>query len=147
MRSAPEVPYIVWILVSTVGLLQGLASHYRLLGLSFFRRDPRLGYVCSAILIPLSYYGFFSTSNRNVPGLEGWQLFSRFGVGALGGLILVLLLSSLVNPAASRQQVPPLTDGGIDDLQRETYAAVVLRLCSRLAVRLRDFLSGEQGHG
>jgi len=124
MRYALQNVYIVWILVSTVGLLQALASYYRWDGLSFFRGHRWLGYACAALLIPASYYWFFSLKNRNVPGLEGWQLFSRFAVGAWGGVVVVLVLSSLINASMSRRksgEPAPAAHPGLDDLRHGTY--------------------------
>jgi hypothetical protein len=129
MRSGPEGAYIVWILISTVGLLQALASYYGWLGLSFFRANTRVGYLFAAIVIPVAYVWFFSLADRNVPGLEGWQLFSRFGVGAAGGLAVVLALSSLLNRGMqpdSEQQYRNRAHPGVDALQSDTYIHLVM---------------------
>ena len=134
MRSAPQVAYIVWIMISTVGLLQATASYYGWAGLSFFRARPQLGYLCAAILIPGSCYWFFGLANRNVPGLEGWQLFSRFIIGAAGGVLAVLVLSSLVNASMpdGRPAHRSADDPGLDDLQYGTYLRLLRRAVAQL---------------
>ena len=136
MRYAMQGEYVVWIMASTVGLLQALASYYGWAGLSFFRGHPRGGYLCAAILIPLSYFWFFSTANRDVPGLEGWQLFSRFGLGALAGVVVVLLLSSLLNASMRRDTTG--ADGharpaGLDALREDTWFHLVQSALSKWA--------------
>jgi hypothetical protein len=131
MRYALQNVYIIWIAISTAGLLQVLASYYGWDGLSFFRGRRRLGYVCGTAAVPLSYIWFFTLQNRNVPGLEGWQLFSRFALGAVAGIIGVLVLSSALNASMAR---PPL-DGpasplrsGLDGLRYDTYLRLLRRL-------------------
>jgi hypothetical protein len=137
MRSAPEGAYVIWILVSTAALLQALASYYGWAGLSFFAGRPRLGYLCAAVVAPASYYWFFSLANRNAPGLEGWQLFSRFIVGAVGGVAAALLLSSLLNASLPRrrpengQPLPPVS--GLDNLRYEPFLRLVADAVRQMA--------------
>jgi hypothetical protein len=136
VRYAMQGEYVLWIMASTVGLLQGLAAHYRWAGLSFFRGKTALGYICAAILVPGSYYWFFSFRERDVPGLEGWQLFSRFVIGAALGLALVLALSSLLNARRrlkddalmAADSALPGGDQGIDALRHDTYAGLLAGL-------------------
>ncbi len=128
MRSAPEEAYVVWIIITTVGLLQALASYYDWPGLSYFRHDLRLGYPCAALLIAGSYFWFFSLADRNVPGLEGWQLFSRFGVGAVIGIVLAFVSSSIWNRdmhPAGRSGPPAETEVGFDALRYGTFLHLV----------------------
>lgn len=129
MRSEPEGAYIVWILISTVGLLQALASYYGWLGMSFFRSNLRVGYVFAALVIPAAYFWFFSLADRNVPGLEGWQLFSRFGVGVAGGLAVVVILSSLLNRDMDVREDRARMDGdpGIHALRYDTYVRLIMK--------------------
>lgn len=149
MRSAPQVAYVIWILVSTVGLLQALASYYRWFGLSFFRHRLRLGYVCAALLVPVSCFWFFSLTNRNVEGLEGWQLFSRFVIGVAGGVLVVLLLSSFLNRDMAGEQadncVPPDGDG-LDGLRYDTYVHLLGRTL-RSAWLVQQRSKEEKAHG
>jgi hypothetical protein len=124
MRYAMQGDYVIWIMVSTIGLLQALASFYGWAGLSFFRGHLRLGYLCGATLVPFSYFWFFSSASRDVPGLEGWQLFSRFGLGALAGVLAVLILSSIVNASMRRGAANALTGNqpaGLDALREDTW--------------------------
>jgi hypothetical protein len=106
-------------MLCTVGVLQALAAYYGWRGLLFFRQRPRLGYLVAAVLIPASYYWFFSLTNRNVEGLEGWQLFSRFAVGVVAGLVVVLVISSIANASMARspERLPP----GLDALRHNAY--------------------------
>ena len=134
MRSVPQADYIIWIMLSTVGLLQALASYYGWAGLSFFRGRPILGYVCASILAPASYWWFFIEENRNTPGLEGWQLFSRFAVGVAAGLAAVLLVSSIVNRNMPECRPPPAS-AGLDALREQPYARALLNAVRRLATR------------
>jgi hypothetical protein len=93
------------------------------------------------VAIPVSYFWFFSLQNRNVPGLEGWQLFSRFALGAAVGGVLVLLLSSWLNASmsgSSADERAMLADAGLDSLRYDTYLHLLLRRVA--AVRTR----GEQ---
>ena len=126
MRYAMQGEYIIWIMISTVGLLQALAAHYHWVGLSLFRGRAVLGYLCAAILVPGSYYWFFSYRERNVEGLEGWQLFSRFVIGAALGLAAVLVLSSLLNARRRLAQdaSSPHVETGVDALRESTYAGL-----------------------
>lgn len=145
MRSAPEAAYIVWILISTVGVLQALAAYNGWVGLSFFGRHPRLGYPFALLVIPASYVWFFSLANRNTPGLEGWQLFSRFALGALCGLLVALTLSSITSHAMTARQrsAPGADERGLDSLRNETYAAIVARLGGQWLKRIGRTLEGE----
>ncbi len=134
MRYAMQDQYVIWIMASTVGLLQALATYYGWAGLSFFRGHLRFGYPFSAILVPLSYYWFCASTNRDVPGLEGWQLFSRFGLGALGGVIVVLLLSSLLNASMQRDTAgadPQPRPAGLDALRNDTWFHLVQSALSK----------------
>ena len=128
MRSEPELAYIVWIMVSTGSLLQALASYYGWGGLSFFRGRPNLGYLCAAIGIPLSYVSFFSLANRNTPGLEGWQLFSRFALSAGLAVALTLVVSSLLNRGMAQRSHSghgPAADAGLDHLRISSYGCLL----------------------
>ena len=64
-----------------------------------------------------------------VPGLEGWQLFSRFAAGALVGIVSVLVLSSVLNASmagrASAAQTP--LSLGLDGLRHDTYLHLLVR--------------------
>ncbi len=132
MRLGPELAYVIWVLVSTVAALQALAAYYQWDGLSFFRGRRRLAYLCSAVSIAASYVWFFSLTNRNVPGLEGWQLFSRFIVAAAAGVAVVLVVSSLLN---SSMPSAPLddrrSDVGLDHLRREPYGRIIMRALNK----------------
>ncbi len=130
MRYALQNIYIIWIAISTAGLLQALASYYQWDGLSFFRGRRWLGYLCGVAAVPLSYFWFFSLQNRNVPGLEGWQLFSRFALGAGAGIVSVLVLSSVLNASMAGQKVDEQTsvvNPGLDSLRHDTYLHLLLR--------------------
>jgi hypothetical protein len=140
MRSAPEAPYVLWIMVSTAGLLQVLSARYGWLGLSFLRGRRRLGYLGGALLVAASYYWFFAAANRNVPGLEGWQLFSRFGAGAAAGLVVTLVLSSVINaslPGAGAEHV----SAGLDSLKTDSYAHLLMGELRRVLA------GGKRPHG
>lgn len=133
MRSVPQAAYMIWILISTVGVLQALASYYNWAGLSFFRGHPRLGYLCGAILVPASYWWFFVVDNRNTPGLEGWQLFSRFAVAVAAGLVVVLIVSSLLNRDMPRHagRFGHAVTAGLDGLHDQPYARLLLAALRR----------------
>lgn len=127
MRTAPQLAYAAWIFISTVGLIQALVSYYGWTGLSFFRGRPRLGYAAALALVPSSYYWYFSLTDRNVPGLEGYQLFSRCLLAVFAGLLFVLIVSSLLNasmnpPRAARR---PLPAPGIAALRTRTFASLM----------------------
>lgn len=134
MRSVPQSDYMVWIMLSTIGLLQALASYYRWMGLSFFPGRPAVGYACAAILVPVSYVWFFVQENRNTPGLEGWQLFSRFAVAGAAGIALVLLISSLINRGAPAR-APASGAAGLDMLREQSYARSLLSAIQRAVAR------------
>lgn len=130
MRYALQNVYIIWIAISTAGLLQALASYYQWDGLSFFRGRRWLGYLCGAAAVPLSYIWFFSLQNRNVPGLEGWQLFSRFALGAGVGIVSVLVLSSVLNASMEGQafdEQTSIVNRGLDSLRYDTYLHLLSR--------------------
>ncbi len=135
MRSLPQADYMLWIMVSTIGLMQALASYYGWRGLSFFRRRPLVGYVWAGILIPASYVWFFAQENRNTPGLEGWQLFSRFVVGVAAGLIVVLIVSSFLNRDMPAPASPTDNDSGVDVLRHQPYARALLGAARRALSR------------
>ena len=136
MRSVPQADYMLWIMLSTVGLLQALAAYYGWTGLSFFRGRPAWGYVCAAVLVPVSYWWFFIQENRNTPGLEGWQLFSRFAVGVGAGLVAVLLISSILNRnMPAREEAFAGADAGLDVMRRQPYARAVLDALRRAVTR------------
>jgi hypothetical protein len=90
------------------------------------------------VAIPASYFWFFSLQNRNVPGLEGWQLFSRFALGAAVGGVLVLLLSSWLNASmsgSSADERAMLADAGLDSLRYDTYLHLLLRRVAAVQTR------------
>jgi hypothetical protein len=129
MRYAMQGEYILWITLSTIGLLQAIAAYYRWDGLLFFRGHPRFGYLISAILIPGSYFWFFSFRERDVPGLEGWQLFSRFALAACLGLAIVLVASSVLNArmrAQSGEAISSADPQGVDALRNDTFVHLML---------------------
>jgi hypothetical protein len=130
MRYAMQGEYVIWITVSTIGLLQAIASYYQWDGLLFFRRHRRLGYLMAAVLIPASYYWFFSYQERNVPGLEGWQLFTRFALAALLGVLIVLAVSSLLNAGMRSDTIEGASSdrsAGIDALRYDTFFHLITR--------------------
>lgn len=134
-----EPAYVIFVTFSALGTLQLVAAHYGLRGLFFFPARPRASSLAGLLAISVSYYWFFSSADRNVPGLEGAQLTFFFSLGCLVALLTTLTLSSLVSrrhpslhPSAQADPPrPPLT--GLDALKRASHLQL-LRAPLRLPV-------------
>ena len=96
--------YILFIFLSTAGVVQFTAARAGLYGLLFLRRWPRATQRLSAALIAAAYVWFFFLSGpRNLPdigdGLEGNTQAAMFAIGAGAAVAATFIASSAVNHA------------------------------------------------
>ncbi len=140
-----EPAYMIFVTLSALGTLQLVAARYGLQGLFFFPARSRASSLAGLLTISVSYYWFFSSADRNVPGLEGTQLIFFFSLSCLLAISITLALSSLVNrqprsPRPPTQANPPgPPPAGLDALKRVSYFQLLrapLRLPAARARRL-----------
>ncbi len=124
-----EKDYLIFVFFAILGLLQLVAARQRWTGLLFFRRWPLLSYVLGLACLGGGYAWFFFGDDRNVPGLEGWQLFSRFAVSAVAAVLVTLLVSSVLHArldagaiAGQKYRLSPANEErGLEALRTLTY--------------------------
>lgn len=95
--------YFALCFLASLGLLQIVAAHEGLVGLTFIRGPRRWSsYALGGALIAGSFAWFFATQREPIfqPGLAGSELFLIFGLAALLALLLTLGLVSLRQPQA-----------------------------------------------
>jgi len=117
--------YFVLVMVAAFGVIQSVVTRNGLTGLSLFRGRRRLADLFGGVFVALAYGWFFTSGDRNIPGLEGFQLFYMFLVGVLAALLLTLILTSLVNAAYLGRADAVSADGtepvGLERLRHRTY--------------------------
>jgi hypothetical protein len=129
-----EKDYLIFVFVAVLGLLQLVAARQRWTGLLFCRRWPLLSYVLGLAGLGGGYAWFFFSDDRNVPGLEGYQLFSRFAVSAVAALLVTLLVSSVLHVHRDKDIVeqkhyllPVNEERGLEALRSLTYGQILNR--------------------
>jgi len=133
-----EKDYLVFVFLAVLGLLQLVAARQRWTGLLFCRRWPLLSYVLGLAGLGGGYAWFFCSDDRNVPGLEGYQLFSRFAVSAVAALLVTLLVSSALHArrdegatAGQKYLSPANEERGLEALRTLTYGQILHRWLRR----------------
>jgi hypothetical protein len=134
-----EKDYLIFVFFAALGLLQMVAIRQRWTGLLFCRRWPLLSYVLGLAGLGGGYAWFFFSDDRNVPGLEGWQLFSRFAVAAGAAVLVTLLASSALHArlnegTTARQDCslsPASEERGLEALRTLTYWQALTRWLRR----------------
>jgi hypothetical protein len=140
-----ELAYVIFVTFSALGALQLVAARYGLQGLFFFPARPRASSLAGLLTISVSYYWFFSSADRNVPGLEGAQLTFFFCLSCLLAVSIALALSSLGSrqpqslrpPGQANPPAPP--PAGLEALKGASYFQLLrapLRLPAARARRL-----------
>lgn len=140
-----ELAYVIFVTFSALGVLQLVAARYGLQGLFLFPARPRASSLAGLLTISVTYYWFFSPTDRNVPGLEGTQLTFFFSLSCLLAISIALASSSLVSrqPQSLRPPAhgnpPGAPPAGLDALKRASYFQLLrapLRLPAARARRL-----------
>ncbi|MBM3134631.1 MAG: hypothetical protein FJZ89_04945 [Chloroflexi bacterium] len=133
-----EKDYLIFVFLAVLGLLQLVAVRQRWTGLLFCRRWSLLGYAFGLAGLGGGYAWFFFSDDRNVPGLEGWQLFSRFAVSAVAAVLVTLLVSSALHVRRDKdivgwkQDLPPANEErGLEALRTLTYGQILNRWLRR----------------
>jgi len=134
-----EKDYLIFVFVAVLGLLQLVATRQRWTGLLFCRRWPLLSYVLGLAGLGGGYAWFFFSDDRNVPGLEGWQLFSRFAVSTVAAVLVTLLVSSALHArrdegatAGQKHHPSPANEEcGLEALRTLTYGQILNRWLQR----------------
>jgi hypothetical protein len=133
-----EKDYLIFVFLAVLGLLQLVAARQRWTGLLFCRRWPLLSYVFGLAGLGGGYAWFFFSDDRNVPGLEGWQLFSRFAVSAVAAVLVTLLVSSVLHARRDKDTVgqkyhlsPVNEERGLEALRTLTYGQILTRWLRR----------------
>lgn len=132
MPSGFAFEYLLFVFLSTLGVVQFTAALAGLHGLLLLRRWPRATLWLSAALAACVYAWFFFLSGpRNVPdtgdGLEGNTQAALFAIGAAAAVAVTFAVASVVNhawgaatQAAEPEQAPP--PAGLGRLSRTTFA-------------------------
>jgi len=133
-----EKDYLIFVFVAVLGLLQLVAARQRWTGLLFVRRWPLLSYVLGLAGLGGGYAWFFFGDDRNVPGLEGYQLFSRFAVSTVAAVLVTLLVSSALHVrwdkdiVGQKHDLPPADEEhGLEILRTLTYWQALTRWLQR----------------
>ena len=116
------VEYFFLVFISCCGVLQFVASRWKLRGISFFK-STFSGYLFAVLAIAGAFCWFFTVEDRTVPGLEGFQVFRLFIAGSLSAFIFTASLSSVIKRKLrlSMGQHNPGEEPGLDSLRRMTY--------------------------
>jgi hypothetical protein len=115
--------YYLLVFASTIGVIQIAVSMGPLRGLQLFR-SRWLSRSFGLILATSAFIWFFATDTRNLNDFEGGldantqALF--FFLGALTGVVVTLVLSSVVN--ARMANGGPVPEEGLDALRHTNYA-------------------------
>lgn len=119
--------YFLLVFISCCGLLQLIACHNKLHGLSFFKRTIP-GYIFGALAIAGAFCWFFLSEDRCVPGLVGPQMFALFIAASLAAILVTLSLASLIKgrPGFPREG-GNATEEGLDALRERTYFQAIAR--------------------
>ena len=114
--------YFILVFVASMGVLQIAASLGRLNGLLFFKSPPAAR-AFGIVLIVAAFIWFFSTGSRNVNdyngGLDAPTQALFFFLGALAGVGVTFLVSSMVNLRMNGQEPSP--EAGLDALRETNY--------------------------
>jgi len=120
--------YIFFVSVATCGVLQITASYSNLRRLLFFQ-NRGLTYILAILAIGGDFGWFFGWDDRLAveimhTGLEGSQQFSYFLLGAIVGIVVTLLISSLVHLKSSGDLGEDTMDG-LDCLKDSNYLSAL----------------------
>jgi len=128
--------YLPLAFFASLGVLQIGAARADLRGVTFFKK-PSLCYVFGALAIAGAFIWFYATGDRNAEPLvridDGVKVFfgetetfATFMTGAIGALVVTLLVSSIVNAKMSSS-----TDNGVprglDALKEMTFFQAITR--------------------
>ena len=124
--------YFIFVVVTSLGVLQLAAANAGLSGFLFLRR--RYWTIAFSVLaITWAFWWFFSVANRNHIGLAGVELFTGFSLGVLTAVALTLGLSSAIRELLRHngEADPPgfyldanLVGEGLEALRSQTYLDV-----------------------
>ena len=128
--------YLPLVFFSALGVLQIAAARAELKGLTFFKK-PLHCYLFGAVAIVGAFVWFYATGDRGAEPLvridDGVKVFfgetesfATFMGGAIGALVVTILLSSLLNtrsPGSTDKKVPR----GLDALKEMTFFQAITR--------------------
>ena len=122
--------YLLLICLSTCGILQIVAHHSNLKGLLFFH-NQLLTYLFGFLTILGSFCWFFGLGSNRLQeeimhtGLEGAEQVEFFLMGALAGIILTLVVSSLVPSGEGCTPGEEIEKVGLDRLREKTFLSLL----------------------
>jgi hypothetical protein len=124
--------YLLFVFITSWGVLQLIAAFAQLKGLLFFRKRA-ITYIVAILAIGGAFGWFFGWDNRldekiMHTGLEGRQQFFYFNLAALAALVFTLIVSSIVNSrgifqSKGREEVEP----GLGSLKQMSYFKAIRR--------------------
>ncbi len=122
MTPKDYIDYFLFAFASCWGVLQWAAAYSRWRGLLLVKNEI-VGYLLGAGALIGAMVWFFSTANRNLPGLEGGQQFLTFGLAAFVALLFTLATSSLTPVGGSETEASG--EEGLEALKERTYLKAV----------------------
>ena len=130
MSSAFLIDYIVWVYISTLGVIQFAAVRSGLLGMLFIRRWPKATLVATVVTVLSAFTWYFASAERNQPdtglGLDANVQAFWFATSATLAAGTTLAISSITNYRWGKDhgwderagEAPP---AGINWLSRTTF--------------------------
>jgi hypothetical protein len=126
--------YVLFILVSCLGIIQAGVGYAGIKGLCFFKR-PIYSYIFALVAVSVSSAWFFTIEDRNIKGLEGSEQFTFVITGAGSAVAATLLISSLINWRMKSKNPPVSEDSlgpGFETLKYMTfYQAIKLKFFNK----------------
>jgi hypothetical protein len=141
MPSAFLIDYLLWVFVSTAGVMQFAAARSGLWGVLYVRRWPRATMAASVLVVHAAAVWFFITGERNQPdtglGLDANVQSFWFAMSAAGAVITTLVATSIINHSWGRNhgwdtqsgQAPPMS---LTWLSRTTFFHAIRARISHL---------------
>jgi hypothetical protein len=120
--------YFILVFFATIGVIQIGASVGHLPGLLIFKA-PLVARVLGLALAVAAFIWFFSSGTRNINdhqgGIDANAQALLFFLGAVAGVCVTFLTSSLVNLRMDRREPSP--EGGLDALRYTSYVGALIR--------------------
>lgn len=130
MLSEFLIDYVLWVFISTLGVVQFASARNGLWGLLYMRRWPIATMLGSILVVLIAFLWFFITDERNQPdtgfGLDANVQAFWFATSAATAVIVTLATTSIVNHSWGRghgwdirsRETPP---SGLTWLSRTTF--------------------------
>ena len=126
--STIAVDYFLFVFSASLGVIQIAVSMGRLTGLLMFK-PPLVAKAIGLALVAGAFVWFFATSDRNLNdyegGLDGNIQALVFFLAALGGFVITLVVSTIVNAGMKGGDTTP--GEGFEALKQTNYGRALAR--------------------